>query len=196
MAITSTESDPQHKDTRRELQYDIDFLINASRDELKQIFAQLPPPEPKEMDGEYASEIPAYSSSKDRAVLASFGYGYWIGKSYTPTAYKHHQGHGLNQWQLIDGSIRRVLRFAWDIEPSAADGRLSLVMKYAAFDNWGRKVTLVDEVRVAGKGLYLCTFTTAAEVPGFSQKGEAGFFILRGPKNPFVGPDDAVAEVD
>ncbi|OJJ66163.1 hypothetical protein ASPBRDRAFT_201261 [Aspergillus brasiliensis CBS 101740] len=196
MATTSSEPGPQPSVSRHEPQYDLDTLINASPDELKQIFAQLPAPSAKEMDGEYASEIPAYANVKDRTALAALGFGDWLGKSYTPTVYKHHQGHGLNQWKQPDGSVRRVLRFAWDIEPSARDGRSSLVMKYAAFDNWGRTITLIDEVRAAAKGLYLCTFATAVDVPGFSVNGEGGFFILHGPQKPFVGPDDIVAEVD
>lgn len=114
-----------------------------------------------------------------------------LGKSYTPTAWNSHIGHGLNRYRTSDEIIKRNSRFVWDMAPSVVDGRPALVMHYSAFANWGAKHDLIDEVRAAGPGVWLGIYHTASPVPGFTPRLDGPrfaleVFVLTGPIAPFV----------
>ncbi|MBS0644548.1 MAG: hypothetical protein JSS43_32175 [Proteobacteria bacterium] len=170
----------------------LDDLIPLDRSELMALFRTLPPPEP--MDGEFVSALPAYSERLWRDTMASLGKPYWLGKSYSPEAFDGHQGHGLNRYRTETGSIQRVARFVWDIGPSTVDDRVSLVMRYGHFANWGGSHDLIDEIRLLAPGLYIGLYHTARPVPGFTPRDGGArsgieFFFLTGPAAPFVPAD-------
>lgn len=169
----------------------LDTLAALDRDGLMALFRTLPAPGQSELDGEYVSRLPDYAEAEWRAAMAKVGKGGWLGKSYTPAPLDGHHGHGLNRYRSPDGTIRRNARFVWDIAPSTVDERMSLVMRYAHFANWGGGHDLIDEVRVVAPGLYLGLYHTRAAVPGFTPRpgqGRSGieFFMLAGPVAPFV----------
>lgn len=173
-----------------------DELRRLGRDGLMAVFRQLAAPRPEAMSGEFASSLPDYSNAEWRSAMAALGKDYWLGKSYAPQPLGNRRGHGLNSYRRGDGSIRRMSRFVWDIGPSVVDAEPSLVMRYAAFDNWGGSHDLIDEVRVAAAGTCLGLYHTTAPVPGFTPRqgdnGRSGveFFILEGPVGPFIAADE------
>jgi hypothetical protein len=176
-------------------EWTVEDLRPLDRDGLMAVFTQLPAPRPEAMAGEFASSLPDYSDAEWRSAMAALGKDYWLGKSYSPQEYNGHRGHGLNSYRRGDGSIRRLSRFVWDIGPSVVDGRPSLVMRYAAFGNWGGMHDLIDEIRVAGDGVFVGLYHTQTPVPGFTPRqgnGRSGieFFILAGPVGPFVPADE------
>ncbi len=176
-------------------EWTVDALRGLDRDGLTSVFRQLAAPGPEEMAGEFASTPPDYSNAEWRSAMAALGKDYWLGKSYTPQAFVGHRGHGLNSYRRSDGSIRRLSRFVWDIGPSIVDGQPSLVMRYAAFRNWGGSHDLIDEIRIAHADTYLALYHTAASVPGFTprpggHRSGIEFFILSGPVGPFVPADE------
>jgi len=169
-------------------------LLGRDRDTLLALFATLAAPAPAQMDGEFTGEVPDYMDALWRSSMAALGKDFWLGKSYTPAAWDGHVGHGLNRYRRADGSIRRDSRFVWDIAPSVVDGRPALVMHYGAFSNWGGRNDLIDEVRVAGPGVWLGIYHTATPVPGFTpRQGGARsaleVFVLSGPTAPFVAAE-------
>ena len=173
----------------------IEGLRHLDRESLTAVFRELPAPMPEEMNGEFASSLPEYSEAEWRTTMAALGKDYWLGKSYTPEPFGEHRGQGLNRYRRSDGSVRRLSRFVWEIGPSVIDGRPSLVMRYAPFPNWGGSHDLIDEVRVAGPGLYLGIYHTAEPVPGFTPRrgetrSEVEFFLLTGPQAPFVPAEE------
>lgn len=177
------------------LEWTLGDLQRLDRAALMAVFRQLPAPRPETMEGEFASTLPDYSNAEWRGAMAALGKDYWLGKSYSPEAFKDHRGHGLNSYRRADGSIRRLSRFVWDIGPSVVDSAPSLVMRYAAFPNWGGAHDLIDEIRVASADTYLGLYHTRAPVPGFTPRpgnGRSGieFFILAGPTGPFVPADE------
>lgn len=170
-------------------------LRPLDREGLMAAFRQLPAPHAEAMTGEFASTLPDYSNAQWRGAMAALGKDYWLGKSYLPEPFRGHRGHGLNSYRRGDGSIRRLSRFVWDIGPSVVDARPSLVMRYAAFGNWGGSHDLIDEIRMAGADTYLGLYHTRAPVPGFTPRpgnGRSGieFFILSGPIGPFFSADE------
>lgn len=171
--------------------HSLESLAALDRAALMALFRTLPAPERTELDGEYVSRLPDYAEAEWRTAMAAVGKDYWLGKSYTPAPLDGHHGHGLNRYRSADGVIRRNSRFVWDIAPSTVDDRISLVMRYAHFQNWGGGHDLIDEVRVVGPSLYLGLYHTKAPVPGFTPRpggARSGieFFMLSGPVAAFV----------
>jgi hypothetical protein len=172
-----------------------DELVGLDREGLTRLFRSLPAPGIDEMNGEFASELPNDARAAWRSFMVRLGEDYWLGKSFSTTAWAGHAGHGLNRYRTADGSVRRRSRFAWNIGPSIVDGGPALVMKYAPFKNWGGGHDLQDEVRVAGPSTYLGLYHTAEPVPGFTPAGPGprsglAFFFLTGPVGPFVPAEE------
>lgn len=173
----------------------VEDLRRLDREGLMAIFRQLASPRAEEIGGAFASTLPDYSNAQWRSAMAALSKDYWLGKSYSAEAFGGHRGHGLNSYRRADGTIRRLSRFVWDIGPSVVDEAPSLVMRYAAFPNWGGAHDLIDEIRVACAGTYLGLYHTRTPVPGFTPRpgnGRSGieFFILSGPTGPFVPADE------
>ncbi len=163
----------------------------------------MPAPTPNEVHGEYTGHVHDGGDRAVRDAKTKFFYhspcGFWLGKAYKPGGAG--MGEGYNSFRDVDGTVRRFRRFATEIGPSTLDGRLSLIMYYSAFHNYGGEIDVVDEVRRVDDGVYLCVYTCTEEVPGFSTKqpGQARtvpeLFALTGPTGPWVGVDDPQREV-
>ncbi|MBN8927856.1 MAG: hypothetical protein J0H19_14675 [Rhodospirillales bacterium] len=169
----------------------LDDLVAHDRPALMALFRTLQAPARAEMNGDFLSALPAYAEAEWRESMRRVGKDFWLGKSYLPQPHKGHQGHGHNRYRTADGRTRRESRFVWDIAPSTIDGNPSLVMRYAAFPNWGGAHDLIDEVRVVRPNLYLGLYHTATPVPGFTPRpggtrSGIEFFILSGPVAAYV----------
>lgn len=175
-------------------EWSFDTLVPISRDDLITLFKTLDAPTAQEMDGDFISTLPSYYADEWRASMARVGKDYWLGKSYSPQPLRGHTGHGLNRYRAASGEVSRQSRFVWDFGPSILDGRPSLIMRYAAFDNWGAQHDLTDEIRVVAPELYIGLAHTDKPVPGFTPRAGGDrsgveFFFLAGPVAPFVGTD-------
>jgi len=163
--------------------------------DLTALFGCLLAPASDVMDGEFDSGLPAYAEDEWRSAMRDLGRGYWLGKAYSPDGYDGHDGQGYNCYRAGDVGIERLSRFVWDITDSTISDGTSLVMHYAAFDNWGGSHDLIDEVRIVQPGLYLGAYHTAAPVPGFTPhpgtngRSRVEYFFLEGPRRTFGTPD-------
>lgn len=111
--------------------------------------------------------------------------GIWLGKGFRATS--DTTGEGYNRWSRVGGRIQRSLRFATHMGPSLIDGRPSLHLRYAAFDNRVGQQDLCDEIRRYDDEIYLCTATRAAAGQG---RTAPTVFMLVGPGAPWRGVDD------
>ncbi len=185
--------------------YTVEQLMREfSREEVLDIWKTLPAPEPEELDGEYAGHVHDGGDLELRKLRNAFFYdeesdlGSWVGKAYAPKA--DGMGEGYNSWRRPGGIVNRYLRFATEIGPSHLDGRPSLIMHYARFDNYSGSMDLIDEIRRLDVGAYLGIYTATEAVPGFSiikpgnTRSEPDLFGLTGPIGPWVGVDDPELE--
>jgi hypothetical protein len=170
--------------------------------ELFALWQTLPAPDLTELDGEYAGYTPVlHATDEEIHGLTELLYregsprGVWLGKAYQ--AGDGSAGEGYNVFRTSPdgtrphGYVRRA-RFATSVGESLIDGRPSLMMRYAAFDNNSARTDLVDEVRRYSHGLYLGTATTMR--PDGTRTQPDGCFLLTGPFNPWTGVDDPTLE--
>ena len=168
-------------------EWTVDELRRLDRAGLMAVFRQLAAPRPEAMAGEYASSLPDYSNTEWRNAMAALGKDYWLGKSDSPRPFNGHRGHGLNSDRRARrGPIRRLSRFVWDIGPSVVDAGPSLVMRYAAFRNWGGSHDLIDEIRVAtADAISACITPKCRSLASRHAKATAGrassFSFFQGP---------------
>ncbi|MFC8796756.1 hypothetical protein ACFT2C_03405 [Promicromonospora sp. NPDC057138] len=170
--------------------------------ELFALWRTLPAPDLTELDGEYLGYTPILNATDEEIHgLAELLYregsprGVWLGKAYQAGAGAAGEGYNLFRVSAdgagVHGYVRRA-RFATSIDESLIDGRSSLMMRYAAFDNSSARTDLVDEVRRYSHGLYLGTATTL--LPDGTRTQPDGCFLLAGPFGPWTGVDDPALE--
>jgi hypothetical protein len=178
-------------------------LLNVPHPELVELWKTLPAPSLGELQGEYAGYLPIAGLSADAVgELVRSMYqeqsptGYWIGKTFTALDDTSGEGHNLfrTSKEGVDGfGYVRNGRFTTHVGTSLVDGGPALMMTYGSFNNRPGRSGLVDEVRRFSKGLYL---GTATQPRGDGTRTEAsGCFLLTGPFNPWIGPDDPHREV-
>lgn len=161
-------------------------LLAMSFKDLMGLFAKLPAPSVKTMDGEFAARLLAQPSAVARVVgnltvNNPFMPGRWLCKAFKPVSAEH--GQGYNSFAHLG---RRVQRYPMHtlIAPSRYDGRPAYTLVYAAFRSLCGAIHMVDEVRQVAPNLYLGIGTW-----GFTdgQRQVALPFVLRGPIAPYAG---------
>ncbi|MEU6263622.1 hypothetical protein [Saccharopolyspora shandongensis] len=178
-------------------------LLALPQHELFELWKSLPAPGMGELDGEYSAYMPILHISPEEIRDAATQFyrdesarGYWLGKAYKANGDSTGEGYNIFRKLGEDGDGYRYTRkgrFATDIGESFVDGRPSLMMWYRAFNKQVAGITdLVDEVRHYAKGLYLATATAPSQDDGTRTMPDS-CFLLAGPVNPWVGPDDAEA---
>lgn len=162
-----------------------DLLAMGFKD-LMALFAKLPAPQIRAMNGEFAARLLAQPSAMAQVignltVNNPFMPGRWLCKAFKPVSADRGQGH--NTFAHLG---RKVQRYPMQtlIAPSRYDGRPAYTLVYAAFRSMCGAIHMVDEVRQVAPGLYLGIGTW-----GFTdrQRQVALPFVLRGPIGPYMG---------
>jgi hypothetical protein len=176
----------------------VDDLNARSRDELFEIFENADAPEIESFDGELSGYGAAYLPNLE-AFYIDAGLGRWLGKGYKLQSHGVWEGHGYNMWGRGDDVIRRM-RFGFRRHSSVVDGRPCILMRYAAFENDFGVLDLTDEIRKVDEHVYLGLATTREPSPlcpeagGLNGRSVASTFLLVGPSQPWLGPDDPSTE--
>lgn len=192
----------------------IEDLIKLNRQQLVAIFHQLVSPEVSEMGGEYRAMLLDSGNAVNRFLSMLFLYftwGMWLHKAFEPLSDRH--GHGYNTFlttlpnvpenvflagaaSLIclvksafgSSAPQRMVRMMCNktfIGPSVFDQRTSFHLVYNDYNSFYTS-TMKDEVRKVNDTLYLglgrLTITLGKSNP-FP-------FVLMGPPEPWVGPDE------
>lgn len=171
----------------------VNGLWKLTRQEVIDLWKQLPAPPFDELDGEYMGHAFNGGDEEARKRIADSMYnefngsGSWIGKAYKPTT--ESTGEGYNHWR--QNGIVRDLRFGTHLGTSLIDGRPSLMMTYGSFNTGAGQRDLTDEIRKLADGLYIGLATTKQDD---GSRTEPGFFALTGPIGPWIGVDDEAAE--
>lgn len=161
-------------------------LLEASPDELMELFKTLPAPTIAEMEGEFNAQLLtqknlAVDLAWRTAVYTPFWPGVWIGKAFRPVS--ETEGRGYNYFRKGD---KIVQRFAMKnvIAPSKYDARPAFQLVYRAYHSACGTVNMVDEVRSLGSGRYLLIGTA-----GFTEKQRHfdSFFLLEKTERPYRG---------
>jgi hypothetical protein len=179
--------------------YTLTQLTALSTHALVEFYRDLDAPTAGEMNGEYTTAFPHERDSDVRGFFRRAGLGDWLGKAYQPTTSGGTSGAGHNLWRRKGGQIIRSERFTWTVDESAIDGRDALIMRYSSFRNFSGSLDLIDEVRVAGPGLYIGIYTTRVTITPFTRFRAAArtrpeVFLLADRRGDWVGPDDSDAE--
>ncbi|MGU3293765.1 hypothetical protein [Williamsia sp. M5A3_1d] len=172
-----------------------------SSDELLALYRDLAAPTTDEIAGEHPSAFPHDTDAAARDFFARRDRGHWLGKAYSAPCHDTVDGigEGYNLWRR-GGAVVRSERFAWQIEPSAIDGRDALVMRYRAFGSVSGALDLVDEVRTLVPGsLFVGVYHTRIALRGFTgaQRGHRSgpaVSLLGAAGEPWRGVDDPSAE--
>ncbi|MFC7401823.1 hypothetical protein [Citricoccus sp. GCM10030269] len=163
-------------------------LLGMHRQDLLELFGQLPAPADGELDGEYSGyDYLGHTREGWDAgwARAEAGQGtWWLGKAF-------HGDEGYNRILNANGSTTRMMRFGVRPGESLIDGKPALLLVYGDFDNPTGREGLVDEVRRINDDLYVAACTFPAEN---GQRSEPSIIVLSGPAQPWVGVDDPRAE--
>jgi hypothetical protein len=177
----------------------IQQLLTLPHAELFRIWSSLPAPALGELDGEYAGFLPTAGVPREsiQQTVRSFyqeesEIGYWLGKAFTRR--DDASGEGYNVFRASAAgrpgyTYTRNGRYTSSVGPSLVDGRSSCLLCYESFDNHAGRSGLVDEIRQYSKGLYLGTATRQAPDGRRTEANEC--FLIAGPFNPWIGPDDS-----
>jgi hypothetical protein len=192
----------------------LEELQKLSRQQLVGVFHQLVSPEVGEMRGEYRALLLDSGHSVNRFLSMLFLYftwGMWLHKAFEPLSEKH--GHGYNTFlttlpivlenvflagatsivslvkSLFGSSApQRMVRIMCNkthIGPSVFDNRTSFHLVYKDYNSFYTS-TMTDEVRKVNDTLYLGMgrlTITLGKINPFP-------FVLMGPPEPWVGPDE------
>lgn len=161
-------------------------LLEATPEELMELFKTLPAPTIAEMDGEFNAQMLTQKNivvdlAWRAAVYTPFWPGIWIGKAFRPIS--ETEGRGYNYFRQGD---KIVQSFAMKnvIAPSKYDAKPAFQLVYRAYHSACGMVNMVDEVRRLGDGRYLLIGTA-----GFTQKQRQfdSFFLLEKTERPYRG---------
>jgi len=170
---------------------------------LLSLWSSLAAPALSELDGEYAGVLPIAGLPTESVghIVASYyqdesELGYWLGKAFTSR--DDQCGEGYNIFRMLRPgqagyTFARKGRYTTEVGPSLVDGRPSYLVRYPSLSKDGGGPRLVDEIRRYSKGLYLGTSTRSTPDGGRTSASEC--FLITGPVNPWIGPDDRVAEL-
>jgi hypothetical protein len=192
----------------------LEDLQKLNRQQLVGVFHQLVSPEVSEMRGEYRAMLLDSGNAVNRFLSMLFLYftwGMWLHKAFEPLSERH--GHGYNTFLTtlpkvpenvflagaasLSGLVRsafgssapqRMVRMMCNktfIGPSVFDRRTSFHLFYKDYNSFYTS-TMKDEVRKVNDTLYLGLgrlTITLGKINPFP-------FVLMGPPEPWVGPDD------
>jgi hypothetical protein len=175
-------------------EWTLERVLALSRDEIIALWKAAPAADMAELNGHYMGLVPNAGDPERRAATDARMYdensdiGFWLGKAYQPTTAT--TGEGYNRWRYPGGKVVRNMQFATEMGTSLIDGKPSLLMYYGAYND---ESTLIDEIRKLDDYVYLGVGTTEREDGG---RSEPGHFMLLGPTDEWVGPDEPAERVD
>lgn len=175
----------------RSNEWTVQRALALTKPQQLELFATLPAPDLRELEGEYLGHASTPASAKGEAIQSaslfdeSSPFGYWLGKAFTQTSAS--EGEGYNHCRKTGGRVVRHLRFGTRLGRSLLDDKPAFLLTYASFDNRSGAEDLVDEVRRLASGLYLCTATTRS---ADGSRSRPTVFMLSGAVGGWVGPDD------
>lgn len=192
--------------------------------EYVEVWRSLSPPDFTELDGEYRGQFPPNYNEIHKRWQSSNLFnaespgGYWLGKAYRPLGQA--TGEGYNMWRMSDGRVERRIRYGTHMGASRVDGHPALVMTYSSFNrsvSW--ESDTVDEIRKLADGVYVGLGTHRLSQILKSERNDmlevfksyglhlkdsyeihertpamVAVFLLTGPVETVVGPDDPTVE--
>lgn len=164
-------------------QWSLEKLLALTQPEGMSLWRSLPAVPMKEMKGHYMGLIPCADDPPRQKFYAdtTFNRGaYWMGKAFKPIS--ETTGEGYNRLRMTSGEIIRKGRYATRIDRSPIDGKPSYIIDFGAFNNG----STIDELRKLEDFIYLGASSHPAEN---GQRSEPIFFVLIGPTDDWVGPD-------
>ena len=179
-----------------EATWTVDRALSLSPEEQLQLFASLRPPDFAELSGEYRGHAsrprsPKAAAAQDASLFDETSpFGYWLGKGFK--TFSATEGEGYNHCRKADDKVVRHLRFGTRMGHSYLDNKPAFLLTYASFKNRSGAEDLTDEVRKLASGLYLCTATTSL---ANGDRSRPTIFLLSGPQQAWVGPDDPFREL-
>ena len=196
----------------------VEDLRKLNRQQLVGIFHQLVSPEVGEMRGEYRAMLLDSGNAVNRFLSVLFLYftwGMWMHKAFEPVSERH--GHGYNTFLATlprvpenvfaagaaslfgivkaafgSSSPQRMVRMMCNrtfIGPSRFDRRASFHLVYSDYNSFYTS-TMRDEVRKVNDTLFLGLGTLT--ITGGTRNIFP--FVLMGPPDPWVGPDEGYPE--
>ncbi|HNQ86759.1 MAG TPA: hypothetical protein PLY14_12280 [Deltaproteobacteria bacterium] len=196
----------------------VEDLRKLNRQQLVGIFHQLVSPEVGEMRGEYRAMLMDSGNAVNRFLSVLFLYltwGMWMHKAFEPVSERH--GHGYNTFLATlprvpenvfaagaaslfgivkaafgSSSPQRMVRMMCNrtfIGPSRFDRRTSFHLVYSDYNSFYTS-TMRDEVRKVNDTLFLGLGTLT--ITGGTRNIFP--FVLMGPPDPWVGPDEGYPE--
>lgn len=161
-----------------------DSLRSMPTSELVELFAELDAPPLEAMDGDYSSELlrqpTAIATVLGRATVDRPLWR-WRSKGFRPLDAR--TGRGYNSFTVGSRVVQRY-PMQTRLGPSRFDGRPAYHLLYPAFRSTCGAIGMVDELRVAGDGVFLGIGTW-----GFSdaQRHVPLPFLLRDTGRPYLG---------
>ncbi|MBN1364190.1 MAG: hypothetical protein JW976_05225 [Syntrophaceae bacterium] len=165
-------------------------LLILKQNQLMELFAKLPCPTMREMQGEFRGDIldtGRFWFIKDIcahfALNSYFSRGKWLGKGFAKTT--ESEGYGYNSY-LKFGKINHIYPMKTKIAKSVFDGKDEFELDYTVYKSTAGFVNMVDEVRKVNDNLYLGIGTW-----GYckAQRRIPWFFALSGPRSNYAGVD-------
>lgn len=160
-------------------------LLEATVEELMELYKTLEAPTMEEMTGEFNSVLLPQSTKWDYLVYktlldAPIWPGIWIGKAFRPLADK--KGRGYNTFRKLNGKLKLAFPMRTYLAPSRYDGKESFQLVYRPFWSLYGMFHMVDEVRKLDENRYLLVGTY-----GFTKKWRMrpAFILLEGPVRPY-----------
>lgn len=169
-------------------QWSLEKLLALTQKEGVELWRTLPAVPLKEMNGHYMGVVPFADNVEQQRSFANnmlnekSAAGYWLGKGFKPVS--ETAGEGYNRYRLPDGKIVYKGRMGTRIGKSLVDGKPAYIIDYSVFD---KSITAVDELRKLDDFIYLGIATTDA---GNGKRSEPFFWLLTGPTDRWVGPDE------
>ncbi len=162
-------------------------LLDATKEELMELFKSLPAPTMEEMHGEFYARMVGKRTFRELLTWQfemqnNLTNGTWIGKAFRQVDEK--TGRGYNIFRRANDKIVHNYPMKTMIAPSRYDGKPAFTLIYRAFHSKYGFVHMVDEVRKLGAGQYLLIGTY-----GLTKKSRMipDFNILEGPRRPYEG---------
>jgi hypothetical protein len=169
-------------------QWSLEKLLALSQKEGVELWRSLPAVPLKEMNGHYLGVAPFADNVAKQKEFANAmrdenaKSGYWLGKGFKPVT--ETTGEGYNRYRLPGGKIVYKGRMGTRIGKSLVDGKPAYIIDYSVFD---KSITSIDELRKLDDFIYLGIATTDA---GDGKRSKPFFWLLTGPTDRWVGPDE------
>lgn len=169
-------------------QWSLEKLLALTQKEGVELWRSLPAVPLQEMNGHYLGLVPFADNIEQQQDFASdarnehANSGYWLGKGFKPVT--ETTGEGYNRYRLPGGKIVYKGRMGTRIGKSLVDGKSAYIIDYSVFD---QSITSIDELRKLDDFIYL---GIATKDVGGGKRSEPFFWLLTGPTDRWVGPDE------